>query len=47
MVGEGWPTNDVMALMKKVDFMTMHQDAILKAMMGRTTLEEVLRVTEE
>jgi type II secretory ATPase GspE/PulE/Tfp pilus assembly ATPase PilB-like protein len=36
-----------MAELKRVEALTLRQDAILKAIEGLTTVEEVLRISEE
>ncbi len=47
IVEKGFPIAEVRAEIAKQDSITMRQDAILKALAGLTTVEEVLRLSQE
>jgi type IV pilus assembly protein PilB len=47
LVVKGFPADEASALAKQKGMMTLHQDALLKALEGVTTYEEVLRITHE
>ncbi len=47
LVVKGVPADEAAALAKQKGMITLHQDALLKALEGVTTYEEVLRITHE
>jgi type II secretory ATPase GspE/PulE/Tfp pilus assembly ATPase PilB-like protein len=47
LVERGFPLEEARAEAKKQEMITLRQDAILKALAGLTTLEEVFRVSQE
>lgn len=47
LVNKGFPLEQVRAELGRLGAMTIRQDGLLKALEGLTTIEEVLRVTEE
>ncbi len=47
LVVKGFPADEAAALAKQKGMITLHQDALLKALEGVTTYEEVLRITHE
>jgi len=47
LIVSGFKPTEVMAELKRVEALTLRQDAILKAIEGLTTVEEVLRISEE
>ncbi|MDO8599176.1 MAG: GspE/PulE family protein [bacterium] len=47
LIVKGFPASEAAALAKQKGMLTLHQDALLKALEGMTTYEEVLRITHE
>jgi len=47
LVTRGFPINEVKAAVKRQNMINLRQDALLKAMEGLTTLEEVMRISIE
>ncbi|MDO8621923.1 MAG: GspE/PulE family protein, partial [bacterium] len=47
LIVKGFPANEAAALAKQKGMLSLHQDALLKALEGMTTYEEVLRITHE
>ena len=47
LIVKGFPADEAAALAKEKGMLTLHQDALLKALEGVTTYEEVLRITHE
>jgi type II secretory ATPase GspE/PulE/Tfp pilus assembly ATPase PilB-like protein len=47
LVAKGFPMEKVRVELERQDAITIREDGLLKALEGSTTIEEVLRVTEE
>jgi type IV pilus assembly protein PilB len=47
LITKGFPLEEVRKILVKQDAITLRQDALLKALEGSTTIEEVLRITAE
>lgn len=47
LIVKGFPADEAAALAKQKGMLSLHQDALLKALEGATTYEEVLRITHE
>jgi len=47
LIVKGFPAAEAAALAKQKGMLSLHQDALLKALEGMTTYEEVLRITHE
>jgi len=47
LIVKGFPASEAVALAKQKGMLTLHHDALLKALEGMTTYEEVLRITHE
>lgn len=47
LIVKGFPASEAAALAGQKGMLTLHQDALLKALEGMTTYEEVLRITHE
>ncbi len=47
LITKGFPMDDVRKILNKQGVITLRQDALLKALEGSTTIEEVMRITAE
>ncbi len=47
LIAKGFPVDQVQEVLKRKDFINLRQDALLKALEGWTTIEDVMRITSE